>query len=117
MSQDDASKKAHENTLWKIAGNIVNNYLGAMPQVLKAQWDELAKQFPKPGITTWETWAQSLIEIRGVDQDTVDEIKKLLNEPFPLNIFYFAFAVVKVLTVELETTMNIYSLDKQYDKG
>ena len=115
MAQDEASKKAHENTLWKIAGNFMSKYYDFLPQIIKLSWDELEKQFPKPGLESWDTWAQSLVNVRGVDQDTVDEMKKNFREPFPINIFYFMFSVIKVLTVELETTMNVYSLDKQYE--
>ena len=115
MAQDEASKKAHENTLFQIAGKFISEYYKFLPNLVKGQWDELKKQFPQPGVPSWEAWAQSLVQIRGVDQDTVNEMKKLMNEPFPLNILFFAFEVIKVLGIELESTMNVYALDKQYD--
>lgn len=115
MAQDEASKKAHENTLWKIAGNIVTKYYEFIPNLIKAQWDQLEKQFPKPGTETWKTWAQYLVETDRMDQDTANELKKLIDYPFPLNVIYFIGAVLAVTKAELEAVMSIHALDKQYD--
>jgi len=115
MAQDEASKKAHENTLWKIAGNVISKYYEFLPNLIKTQWDELQKQFPTPGEQTWEAWAQHLVNTDRMDQDTANEIKKLINYPFPLNVIYFIGAVMSVTRTELEAVMSVYSLDKQYD--
>lgn len=115
MAQDEASKQSHENTLWKIAGNLVAKYYEFLPNLIKTQWDEMQKRFPAPGVSTWQAWAQNLVTTGRMDQDTADELKKLIGYPFPLNVIYFIGAVLAVTRQELDTVMQVHALDKQYD--
>ncbi|GAH69875.1 unnamed protein product, partial [marine sediment metagenome] len=115
MAQDEASKKAHENTLWKIAGNLVSKYYDFLPQLIKLSFEELQKQLPKSATQSWLVWADSLVTSKRIDQEMADEIKRLISEPFPLGIIYFIMAVVGVNKAEFENLMSAYMMGKQYE--
>ena len=115
MAQDEATKRAHENTLWKIAGNLISKYYEFLPQLIKLSWDEVQKQFPAPGEPSWQAWAQSLVITGRIDQAMADEIKGLISQPFPMNIIYFIMSVVGVNKAEFESMISAYMLEKQYD--
>ena len=115
MAQDEASKKSHENTLWKIAGNLVSKYYDFLPQLIKLAFEEVQKQLPGSGANSWLLWADSLVTSKRIDQEMADEIKRLISEPFPLGIIYFIMAVFGVNKAEFESLMSVYMLEKQYD--
>ena len=114
MSQDDASKKAHENTLWKIAGNLISKYYDFLPSLVKLSWDEVKKQFPNLDGPAWNTWVQQLVVDERMDQGTANELKKIIDYPFPLNIMNFVMAVAGVTMTDIKAVMEVYALETQY---
>jgi len=115
MSQDDTSKIAHENMLFKVAGQVAQGFFKIGPQRITQLFGEIEKQFPKPGADTWDVWAQSLVKSKNIDQDTANQLKHLFREPFPLNVIYFVMSVIGATTTEFQSVMDIYALDKQYN--
>jgi len=114
MAQDEASKKAHENMLWKIAGQIPAAFSGWLPMLVSILNKELDKQAPKITQGNWERYCDSLVTNGYCDQDTANLLKRENERPFPFNLLSTFMAYIGIPHRDFRNAMDIWTLDRQY---
>lgn len=116
MAQDEASKKSHENMMFRIAGQVAQQFLKINPAFIFDLFKRFDENMPKPGKETWAAWVQDLVEDKRCDQDTADLLKEGFDMyPFPVNLIYYISIILKVHRTQTEKAMEVFALDRQYD--
>lgn len=115
MAQDEASKKAHENMLFKVAGQVAQGFFKIGPQRVTQLFKALEDLTPGLSNDAWSRWCDRLVTSKLADQDTANQLKELSGYPFPWGGIMLLMTIVKVKLTDLEAVMDVYALDRQYD--
>ncbi len=116
MAQDEASKKSHENMLFKVAGQVAQGFFKIGPQRITQIFKEVEKLTPGMSGGMWDNWCDRLAAEPNplCDQATANSLKELSDKPFPWGAILMLMTILKVKLSDLEAIMNIYTLDRQY---
>ena len=115
MAAKDENEKLVGGLLAKIAPMIASAFALNIPHNVLAYKRELEKNIPKTDTALWNKWCDKLVTDGFCDQDTADLLKPLNDYPFPWGGILIIMAVLKVNMGKLESMMNIFTLDRQYD--
>ncbi len=115
MAGEDTSKTSGENMLFKIAGKIAESFFTIGPKRITQLFGEMDKQFPKPGVETWDALIDQWVKDGRCFADTGELLKGLYKDyRFPVNVVYFMMTVLKVTMSDIGAATDIYNLDQQY---
>jgi len=114
MSQKESTEKLGKSWFRNFASQLWANIIPALPPIVSDIMKEIQKNSPTPSALAWDNWCDKLAANNIIDSDTAELIKGLSTDPFPVDIIEMIITKVKVFTAEIDSIMNIYSLDRQY---
>lgn len=114
MAIKESTEKLAKSWFRNFASQLWLNIIPSLPPILSNILLELQKQSPTPSKTGWEKYCQSLVTNKVIPQDTANLLKTIADDGFPIDIIEMVMAKVKMFSAEVDSMINIYSLDKQY---
>ena len=114
-TQKQAADTNNQNFIMKIASRIGGSFVTAMPGLANAAYGASLILFKGPRKEVWDNWADELVTEGLIDQATAETIKPLSQYDFPWGAILSFLTIFQVKMSEVKSTMEIYSLNRQYD--
>jgi len=114
MGLENSTEKMGKSWFRNLVSQAWLKIIPALPPIISNIAIELHKQLPGPTEFDWNDWCDKLAKDKIIDKDTVEIIKSLFKDPYPLNLFEMFLSKLAVVTGKVESAMNIYDLDRQY---
>ncbi len=114
MAQKESTEKLGKSWFRNFAAQLWANIIPNLPPIISNIFAEIQKSTPSPADVNWTNWLAGLVNDGVMPADTAKLLEGIADDPFPMGFIEMIMARMKIFSAEIDSMVNIYSLDRQY---